>query len=281
MSVRTDVSASLLCIGDNVVDLYQDRGEFFPGGNALNVAVLAKRCGLSRVGYIGLIGQDAEGAHVRKCLGSENIWIERLREAVGPTGKAIVALKDGDRVFVSSNKGGIQRALTLRMDVDDEIAIRSYENVHSSCYSYIEHELPKIRANAKTISYDFSTHTETEYIERVAPYITSAFFSGSHLTEAQLGALAETVLSYGVETVGITRGAQGAVWFTEGRSFEQAVKPVEVVDTLGAGDSFLAAYLSKRLCGASVVNALEFAAARASDTCTHFGAFGYAQPAMP
>ncbi|MES2541767.1 MAG: carbohydrate kinase, partial [Pseudomonadota bacterium] len=31
----------LLCIGDNVVDLYLDRGEFFPGGNALNVAVLA------------------------------------------------------------------------------------------------------------------------------------------------------------------------------------------------------------------------------------------------
>ena len=30
----------LLCIGDNVVDLYLDRGVFFPGGNALNVAVV-------------------------------------------------------------------------------------------------------------------------------------------------------------------------------------------------------------------------------------------------
>ena len=61
-------SPALLGIGDNVVDFYKDRGEFFPGGNALNVPVLAKRYGLARAGYIGLVGNDAEGAHVRAAL---------------------------------------------------------------------------------------------------------------------------------------------------------------------------------------------------------------------
>ncbi len=279
MSFEADAGASLLCIGDNVVDLYQDRGEFFPGGNTLNVAVFAKRYGATRVGYIGLIGQDIEGAHVRKCLEVENIWIDRMREAAGPTGKAVVALTEsGDRVFVSSNRGGIQRALTLRMDREDEIAIRSYGNIHTSCYSYIEHELPRIRAHAKSVSYDFSTQNDPRYIALVAPHITTAFFSGSDLTDNEIGELADAVLAYGVETVGVTRGDKGAVCFTEGKRFEQGVKAVEVVDTLGAGDSFLAAYLTTRFDGASVADALEIASLRASATCSHFGAFGYPHP---
>lgn len=33
----------LLGLGDNVMDAYLFRGELYPGGNAANVAVLAKR----------------------------------------------------------------------------------------------------------------------------------------------------------------------------------------------------------------------------------------------
>ncbi|ARW41347.1 Fructosamine kinase FrlD [Bacillus licheniformis] len=35
----------LIAAGDNVVDYYQDQETFYPGGNALNVAVLARRLG--------------------------------------------------------------------------------------------------------------------------------------------------------------------------------------------------------------------------------------------
>ena len=97
-------SSALLGIGDNVVDFYRDRGEFFPGGNALNVPVLAKRYGLARAGYIGLIGSDAEGAHVRDSLEREGIWIDRLRQAVGPQRVRAVTHLDVDR-------DGIDRAL--------------------------------------------------------------------------------------------------------------------------------------------------------------------------
>lgn len=269
-------SPALLGIGDNVVDFYRDRGEFFPGGNALNVPVLAKRYGLARAGYIGLIGNDAEGAHVRSSLEQEGIWIDRLRQAFGPNGKAVVSLDDkGDRVFLGSNKGGIQRALALRMDAEDIDAIKSFGNVHTSVFSYLEPELPKIRSHAQTLTFDFSTHRDPAYIASVAPHITGAFLSGSGLSDGEVDDLIHHVAGFGVTTVGVTRGSDGAFWLANGRGYRQGIKPANVVDTLGAGDSFLAGYLTGVLTGRSIEAALDFAAECASATCGYFGAFGY------
>ncbi len=276
----SESSPALLGIGDNVVDFYRDRGEFFPGGNAVNVPVLAKRYGLSRTGYIGLIGSDIEGAHVRDSLAREGIWIDRLRQAVGPNGKAVVSLDDkGDRVFLGSNKGGIQRALSLRMDAEDIDAIESFRNVHTSVFSYLESELPKVRAHAETLTFDFSTHRDPAYIASVAPHITGAFLSGSGLSDTDIDSLIQYVSGFGVTTVGVTRGSDGAFWLADGRRYRQGIKPADVVDTLGAGDSFLAGYLTGVLSGRPVEAALDFAAECAAATCGYFGAFGYPHPA--
>ena len=268
--------ASLLGIGDNVVDFYKDRNEFFPGGNALNVAVLAKRFGLQKAGYIGLVGNDVEGEHVAKSLAAEDIWIERLRKACGENGRAVVHLDDkGDRVFLGSNKGGIQRRLALRMEEEDLAAVEEYGCVHTSVFSYLENELPKIRERASTVSFDFSSFHDVEYVKSVAPYITMAFFSGSELDDKGIDDLIDTVSGLGVSTVGVTRGSDGAFWSVDGKRYRQGIKPVEVTDTLGAGDSFIAAYISGILVGHSVDQSLDDAASFAADTCTRFGAFGY------
>ena len=49
----------LLGLGDNVMDAYLFRGELYPGGNAANVAVLAKRAGAEKSGYIGWMRKRA------------------------------------------------------------------------------------------------------------------------------------------------------------------------------------------------------------------------------
>ncbi|WP_232322309.1 hypothetical protein [Brevibacillus parabrevis] len=60
----------LIAIGDNVMDYYKDRGEIFPGGNALNVAVLGKRYQADVSSCIGIIGNDQAADHVRQTLAS-------------------------------------------------------------------------------------------------------------------------------------------------------------------------------------------------------------------
>lgn len=104
----------LIAVGDNVVDYYQDQETFYPGGNALNVAVLAKRLG-HESSYIGIVGNDEAAAHLLNVLKLEQVNADYIRQAHGENGMAIVTLDEqGDRIFVRSNKGGIQSRFASR-----------------------------------------------------------------------------------------------------------------------------------------------------------------------
>lgn len=266
----------LLCIGDNVVDLYLDRGVFFPGGNALNVAVLARRCGLSEVAYMGIVGNDREGDHVSSCMLAEGLSTALLRRVEGRNGKAQVTHDAaGDRVFVASNRGGIRRKLMLRMDEDDLDLIAATGHVHSSCFSYLEPELPRIRAAARGLSFDFSIGHDPDYLALVCPHVTTAFLSGAGLDDGAVLALIARVQALGTQTVCVTRGDLGAVWARGKRILHQSILSSQVVDTMGAGDAFIAGYLAASINGKEPTEALSSAAEFAARACEWEGAWGY------
>lgn len=75
----------LLGIGDNVFDHYRWRKELYPGGNSVNVPVLARRYDGSETGYIGLIADDREGRHFLKALDEEGLDVSRVRMMHGVT----------------------------------------------------------------------------------------------------------------------------------------------------------------------------------------------------
>lgn len=266
----------LVGIGDNVVDLYRDSGIYFPGGNALNVAVLARRFGLAETQYIGILGNDAEGAHVRRSLLAEGLSDDWLRIAEGPNGKAKVDHgADGERIFAGSNLGGIRRKIMLRMDDEDLALITRLGYVHSSCFSYIEPELPRIAKVARGVSYDFSTNRDPDYLRQVCPYLDIAFLSGQGLDEAGIAGLIEQVQSCGVACVCVTMGERGALWADGGVRLHQPAGPATILDTMGAGDAFIAGFLSAMIRGAVPADALSHAAERAAECCGWHGAWGH------
>lgn len=270
------MASELLCIGDNVVDLYVDQGMFYPGGNALNVAVLARRCGLADVAYMGIVGNDREGDHVRACMAAEGLSTAHLRRVEGPNGKAQVTHDAaGDRVFLQSNRGGIRRKLMLRMDDDDLALIAVMGHVHSSCFSYLEPELPRIRSAAQAVSFDFSTLHAPDYLALVCPHVTTAFLSGADLGEAEVKALIDRVQALGPETVCVTLGEKGALWVRGDERLLQGTAPARVVDTMGAGDAFIAGYLAAVLENAQPAEALIRAATFAARACEWHGAWGH------
>jgi fructoselysine 6-kinase len=275
MSSVTKSELGLVGIGDNVVDHYIDQGVYYPGGNALNVAVLAHRFGLATSAYIGVVGDDQEGSHVRACVLAEGLSDQYLRIAKGETGKAKVTLVNGDRVFVNSNKGGIRKRLMLRMDENDLNLIARLGYVHSSCFSYLEPELPRIRAIVQGLSFDFSTERETSYLAAICPLVTLAFLSASDLSDTETEAFIASIHSLGAPMVCVTQGERGAVLSTGTRIIRQGVVPTEVVDTMGAGDAFIAGFLTTRINGASIEDALRHAATCAAIACGWNGAFGH------
>lgn len=276
----TTPALGLVGIGDNVVDYYLDQGVYYPGGNALNVAVLARRFGLQDTAYIGIIGNDAEGAHVHASLLSEGLSDAGLRIAIGETGKAKVTLKDGDRVFLGSNKGGLRKRLTLRLDEADLELIARRGHVHSSCFSYVEHELPRIARTAQKLSFDFSTLRDTAYFAQVCPYVTTAFLSGSDLEEEAARELIRHIHALGPAQVCVTQGDRGALFSDGTRVVRQGIMPAKVVDTMGAGDAFIAGWLAATINGTDAIGALPLAASAAARACGWAAAFGHPHPAL-
>lgn len=267
----------IIAIGDNVVDFYQNQGVLYPGGNAVNVAVASKRIGADSSAYLGVIGDDYAAEHVTKCLQSEDIDISRIRKVYGPNGEAIISItEEGDRVFIGTNKGArVQSLVKLSLTKEDIDYINQYDLIHMSVNSETEHELSNLAH--KDISFDFSTSNRwnEQYLKEVCPYINYAFFSGSDMSIDQIQALIKNVHSFGVEVVGVTRGENPAIFSKLGEIFEQQPQKTSVVDTMGAGDSFIGSFLTIYYNEKNMKNALYIATKAASVTCQCSGAFGY------
>ncbi|UQZ81202.1 Fructosamine kinase FrlD [Paenibacillus konkukensis] len=267
----------MIAIGDNVVDCYLDQQLYYPGGNAVNVAVHCKRNGFEECAYIGIFGNDKKADHIRRTLELEQVTYELSRQVFARSGAPGVQLVEGNRVFVAGPKDTAQHIVRLRLMPYDLEYIATFDVCHTSCYSNIEGELGSISKHCD-ISFDFSTNYSTEYLQAVCPHIRYAFFSGAELPEERLDLLIETCHSSGTAIVGITLGERGALFSRNGERYVQAVKPTTVVDTMGAGDSFIAGFLTSFIKHGDMEQALDYAADRAAVTCTFYGAYGYPHP---
>ena len=77
---------------------------------------------------------------------------------------------------------------------------------------------------------------------------------------------------YNLKMLILTCGINGSYVFTPGSVSFQPTPKVEVADTVGAGDSFTAAFIANILKGASVADAHKKAVATSAYVCTQFGA---------
>lgn len=268
--------------GDNVVDKYVDIQTMYPGGNALNFTVYAKQFG-SESAFLGIFGTDLAAAHNQDTLKKIGVDISHCKVLDGENGYAMVDLVDGDRVFLRSNQGGISNTSKYKLTEEDLDYIKSFQLLHSSKYSYIESELPKMKSTGVPISFDFSDDFTKEYVEQVAPFVDFSFLSCSHLEENEVKDLLIKVNSLGSKIVVGTLGSKGALLYNGTSFFSQPPKLVEAVDTLGAGDSFITAFLLSYLGNLSdieneeklIKESMQKGAEFAAKTCMVEGAFGY------
>lgn len=175
---------------------------------------------------------------------------------------------------IAGPRDSCQHLFSIKIVKEDMDVIQEYDICHTSCYSGLEHELPMLHKICK-ISFDFSENRDLGYLKRTCPYLTYAFFSGSDLTEEECEELLRQVHGLGTSVVGITRGSLGAVFFNGGKIYRQEIKKVEAIDTMGAGDSFIAGFLTAYGDGKIMEEALDFAAERSALTCTIRGGFGH------
>jgi len=98
---------------------------------------------------------------------------------------------------------------------------------------------------------DFAKLNENEIV------ILGEWFTSFQTEKDVVKALME---QFGLAEILITKGADGGTYYDTSKSINYNAQKVEVVDTVGSGDSFLAAFLSKKLAGETIADCLDFAA---------------------
>lgn len=277
---------SVLGFGDNVVDKYEHIKTMYPGGNAVNFAVFAKQLGAARSAYMGIFGSDQEAEHVISSLTEEGIELIECRQVIGENGAARVTVEagTGDRIFLGSNEGGIRGDMLFVLDRFTLEYVKGFDLVHSGNYCFTERELPKIKAAGVPISFDFSDDSTDEYFERIAPLVDFAFMSCGDMTLEETKAKLQKVSQLGPRFVCASRGSEGSIAYDGKEFYVQGIKPVEnMVDTMAAGDSLLAAFLVSYLSlekqgkggPEAIRTCLDEAAAFATHTCGLAGSWGH------
>jgi sugar/nucleoside kinase (ribokinase family) len=85
---------------------------------------------------------------------------------------------------------------------------------------------------------------------------------------------AKKLANFGIKEVVITMGKRGSLIFSEGKFYDiPAYPPEKEVDVTGCGDTYIAAYIYKRLKSFDIEFAGKFAAATATLKIEKFGAF--------
>lgn len=283
-------NAKIIAIGDNVCDKYLSRGKMYPGGQCINTCAYA-RLNHTAAAYLGKFGSDDVAAYNQKILDILGIDHSRCRVFEGENGFALVTLKNNDRVFLGSNKGGIAKENPFAFAQTDLDYIKRFQLIYTNLNSYIEEDLPLLASTGVPIAFDFSTRWTDEYLAVVCPHIQIALMSCAHLTSEKREEEMKKVAAFGVPVVLGTIGEEGSYALYNGHfSYARAVHADDVIDTMGAGDSYFAAFLCCLLeaskAGALLEGtpdenaellsrAMNAGAAFAAKMCALEGAFGY------
>lgn len=223
----------VLVVGEALVDVVQGRP--YAGGSPANVAVALGRQGVP-VTLATRLGDDEYGALVRRHLEASHVKV--LAAPAQRTSSATATL-DGTG------------AATYEFDVEWEpiLDLPKADIVHLGSFSALLGDPP-----TGTLSYDVNVRPALmpakpqQRVEQVAARATIVKASNEDLDwlypERTWEESAQALLKLGPAVVWVTRGAGGAVGFTARGSVEVTASKVQVVDTIGAGDTFSAGLIA-------------------------------------
>jgi fructoselysine 6-kinase len=267
----------LLGIGDSTVDIYLSEGMQYPGGNTVNVAVQARRCGMA-ASWLGCLGRDMLGDLVWNSLRAEDVDVSHVRRIDGPNPWSRIRHAGNDRQFVGSNPGVRSR---YGLTEADARFIAQHDVVHTSVHSDLDREAAWLKQNAHMLAYDYSEHWERPGVAATLAHVDVAFFSAARRSDAECAALLHWFAGQGPSIVVATRGAAGAVALSGAEIASAPAAPATVVDTLGAGDGLIAGFLVALAEGCPLGQCLSRGAEQAARVCTHKGGFGHGAPIVP
>lgn len=253
--------AALACVGDNCVDVYlAPVNRRFAAGNAINVAVGLRHAGFA-VDYFGAVGDDAAGVQIVAALVRAGVGVDHVYRLHGPTSLTEISLEGGERRFTGFVEGAAEQYVPSVTDLAD---LRRRRLVHGVNVTDPEALFSSLFEAGVPLSYDFDDGRTLTLVEG----LTVAFFSATDeesVTDTQ--ELAQAAVRHGAETAVVMCGARGSVGCDRRQTFSLEADAIEPIDTCGAGDSYIAAFLGARLVGCDLEPSMRAGRSAATATC--------------
>ena len=246
------------------------------GGAESNVAVGLARLGHS-VRWISSLGCDVFGDMIESVLTNEGVEVSTRRHAERPTGLMVKSLSVGDQRFVTYYRAGSAASDMSEESVSDT-ALSDARLLHitgitpalsASAQRMILDVTHRAKGFGVVVSFDVNFRpalwpetTASPVLRQLAERSDIVFGDTAELSlliDAQSLSeteLLEAVAELGPQQVILKRGEHGAAALVQGKYHELDSLTVDVVDTVGAGDAFVAGYLSAYLDSAEASESL-------------------------
>ncbi len=276
--VAGEINPDLILSGDVVpvfgqVEKLVERAALTVGSSSVIFACGAARLGL-RVAFVGVCGEDVFGRFMLEEMDKRGVDISNvIRVPNGQTGLTVIL----NRLFdgAQSDRAMLTHAgliASLRADQLPDELLSQARHLHVASYflqTALQPDLPDLFRRARALGLTTSLDTNWDPAEQWAGVrellpLTSVFLPNHAEARALTGeadprAAASALASAG-GTVVIKLGADGAVG-VQGKHFVQVSSiPVQVVDTVGAGDTFDAGFVYGFLQGWDLENCLRLGA---------------------
>ncbi|MEM1233405.1 MAG: carbohydrate kinase [Pseudomonadota bacterium] len=251
--------------GENLIDFVQEADGrnppayiAYPGGSPMNVAMAAARQGMESY-YLTPVSQDSLGSLIAARLEADGVHLATPRR-VEPTSLAVVSLKDGAASYEFYRDGTAERQVsTAQLDAAAPAGMTAfhigslavtggadapaYEAFHKACHDsgLMTSYDPNVRPSLTPDREGFIAR-----MERIAGHSTLLKLSDEDLhwlypDQTEDDAFARLIALSGAAVVVLTKGEDGARVQSGDSAVDVAAAPVEpLVDTVGAGDTFMA-----------------------------------------
>jgi sugar/nucleoside kinase (ribokinase family) len=252
--------------------------ECHAGGNGANTAIALAKLG-TPVRLIGAVGADSQGRFVVDALRSAGVDTRGVLTVDSPTAATVVLINErGDRTFLHSPGAG---ALAFA----ESISVAGAAHYHLASFFVLPNfrdRAPEALRLAKlaglTTSFDTNWDPQGRWMQDLAaclPHIDTIFINEdeARMTTGYTNPrdAACRLLAGGVKVAVMKLGSRGCAIITAHEQHFCPAFDVEVRDTTGAGDCFVAGYLAATTRGEKPAEAGRFANAVAAWSVQHVG----------
>ncbi|MGJ7030604.1 carbohydrate kinase family protein [Niabella hirudinis] len=280
----TEQSYTAICFGEILWDVLPGGAQ--PGGAPMNVAYHLNQSGIAAA-VLSKKGNDADGERLVRFLEGHRVSTALVQtDPAYPTGKVLATPGANYEMqydivfpvawdFIDDNDIAAEKVTAAELFIFGSLASRS-EHSRKTLFSLLS------RAKKKIMDINLRPpHFTQEVIEALLNeasvlklnenelQLLSGWYTFTGGAREQAEALGKR---FSIRDIIITRGAEGAAYYADGRFYEHPGFKVEVVDTVGSGDAFLAGFLSQLHKGSSPEAALDFACRLGSFIATKKGA---------